>query len=142
MAARRPTKKWRNPPKGSGMYELTVRGKFSAAHALRGYAGDCARMHGHNWSVEIVVCAETLGPDGLAVDFRDLKSALDEAVSQLDHRYINEVPPFDEINPSSEHIAKWLFEDMSAKVDGLGVRLAGVRVGENDTCSVSYDGNV
>ena len=124
------------------MYELTVRGKFSAAHALREYAGDCARMHGHNWSVEIVVRAESLGPDGLAVDFRDLKSVLDETLSQLDHRYINEVPPFDEINPSSEHIAKWLFERMSAELDGLGVRLARVRVGENDTCSVSYDGNV
>ena len=134
--------KRRNPPKGSEMYELTVRGKFSAAHALREYAGDCARMHGHNWSIEIVVRAETLAPDGLAVDFRDLKSALDETLSQLDHRYINEVPPFDKINPSSEHIAKWLFERMSAKLDALGVRLARVRVGENDTCSVSYDGNV
>lgn len=124
------------------MYELRVRGTFSAAHALRGYAGNCSRVHGHNWSVEMVVRAESVGPDGLAVDFRDLKSVLNDTLSQLDHMYINEVKPFDEINPSSEHIAKWLFERMAARVDGQGVRLSRVRVGENDTCSVSYDGSV
>jgi 6-pyruvoyltetrahydropterin/6-carboxytetrahydropterin synthase len=120
------------------MYELTVRDTFSAAHALRDYDGDCANMHGHNWSVDMVVRAETLGPNGLAADFRDLKSVLHDVLSELDHKLINEVVPFDEINPSSEHIAKWLFERMSAVVEGFGVRLAAIRVGENENCSVSY----
>ena len=122
------------------MYELTVRGKFSAAHALRGYPGDCARVHGHNWSVEIVVTAKTVDQNGLAVDFRNLKDVLNDSLSLLDHQYINDVPPFDKINPSSENIAEWLYKRVSAEVETFGVRLSRVSVGENDSCSVSYDG--
>jgi len=122
------------------MYELTVKSEFSAAHRLRGYQGDCANLHGHNWTVELVVRAETLSPIGLAVDFRELKSALRETLADLDHKNLSELPPFDEISPSSEHIAEWLFEQMAPAVEQLGGRLAAVRVAETDDCSVSYDG--
>jgi len=122
------------------MYELTVEETFSAAHALRGYAGNCANLHGHNWTVELVVRAERLAPTGLAVDFRDMKSVLRETLNGLDHTNLNEVPPFDEISPSSENIARWLFERLSPAIEQFGGRLARVRVAESDDCSVSYDG--
>jgi len=130
----------RRRPGERQMYELTVKSEFSAAHALRGYDGNCANVHGHNWSVELNVRAETLTPVGLAVDFRKLKSILRETLAELDHRNLNEIPPFDELSPSSENVAKWLFERMAPAVERLGGRLAAVRVAENDDCSVSYDG--
>jgi len=122
------------------MYELTVKSEFSAAHALRGYEGNCANVHGHNWSVELTVRSETLTPIGLAVDFRELKSVLRETLVELDHRNLNEIPPFDQLSPSSENIAKWLFDRMAPAVERLAGQLAAVRVAENDNCSVSYDG--
>jgi len=122
------------------MYELTVKGKFSAAHALRGYDGNCANVHGHNWGVEMVVRAENVTSVGLTIDFRRLKSVLHETLAELDHKNLSEIPPFDGLSPSSENIARWLFEKLEPVVGPLGGRLAEIRVAEGDDCSVSYDG--
>ena len=82
-----------------GVYTLTVRTSFAAAHRLRGYEGDCENLHGHNWMVEVTVATEVLDARGIAVDFRAMKNALSRLLARLDHRYVNEVPPFDALNP-------------------------------------------
>jgi len=96
------------------MYRVCVRRHFDAAHALRGYRGKCENMHGHRW--EVVVCASSGELDhlGMAVDFGVLKGALDVILEDLDHHCLNDIPQFGTINPSSEHIAKMVFERMQA----------------------------
>ena len=122
------------------MFTLAVKSKFSAAHALRDYDGDCANLHGHNWTIEMVVGSDSVSETGLAADFRDLKAVLQDILTELDHTNLNNVPPFDKLSPSSENIARWLFEKLSRPVEELGVLLKGIRVSENDECSVTYDG--
>lgn len=99
-----------------GTYTLTVKASFAAAHSLRGYEGNCERLHGHNWVVEVAVEARDLDARGIAVDFRVIKEALREVLLRLDHRLINEVPPFDAWNPSSENIARFVFEEMERRI--------------------------
>jgi 6-pyruvoyltetrahydropterin/6-carboxytetrahydropterin synthase len=120
------------------MYELMVESKFAAAHQLRGYKGKCEKLHGHNWRVTIAVTAERLDEQGLAIDFHDLKSALREVLDQLEHSFLNEIFPFTQINPSSENVAKWIYDSMAKKVDDDNVEVASVTVWESDTASASY----
>ena len=98
------------------MYRVLVKRHFDAAHALRGYRGKCENLHGHRW--EIVVCAqrEDLDHLGMAVDFGVLKRALDGVLKGLDHTCLNEVLPFDAMNPSSENIARVVYEQMEARL--------------------------
>jgi 6-pyruvoyltetrahydropterin/6-carboxytetrahydropterin synthase len=92
----------------SSFYEVMIERNFSSAHQLRGYKGKCENLHGHNYKIEIYARGEELNNIGLLIDFGDLKAAADEVVKYLDHRNINELPPFDEeLNPSAENLAKW-----------------------------------
>jgi len=119
------------------MYELTVHADFAAAHRLREYEGACERLHGHNWKVDVVVGSERLNRLGLVMDFRDLKTALAEVLGRLDHEFLNEKPPFDTINPSTENIAKWVCEQLSARMpEGVAVR--SVTAWETDRCGATY----
>jgi 6-pyruvoyltetrahydropterin/6-carboxytetrahydropterin synthase len=120
------------------MYELMVETSFSAAHQLRGYKGKCENLHGHNWRVQVVLQSEKLNDIGLAMDFHDIKKMTNEFVSTLDHATLNEVFPFTEINPSSEHIAKWLFDSLEKKIGGDSIHVASVTVWESDTASATY----
>lgn len=120
-----------------GRYALTVRTSFAAAHRLREYEGNCERLHGHNWLVEVTVESSGLDSRGMAVDFRAIKGALGEALGGLDHRYLNEVPPFDALNPSSENLARHLFEEMERKFPGP-VRVARVTVWESEDARAEY----
>lgn len=123
------------------MYEVTVEGRFSAAHNLRGYDGDCERLHGHNYQVRASVRVAGLGADGLAVDFRDLKRALGEVTKELDHQYINkDVPAFaeGEMNPTTENLARFVFEQLAGRKLAGGARIANVTVWESPGCSVTY----
>ncbi len=120
-----------------GLYALTVRTSFAAAHRLREYEGNCERLHGHNWQVEVTVESETLDSRGMAVDFRAIKGALGELLAGFDHRYLNEVPPFDGLNPSSENIARHLFEEMERKIPPP-VRVARVAVWESEDARAEY----
>ena len=120
------------------MYEISVVTDFSAAHSLRGYDGKCANVHGHNWRVRVTVRAGETGADGIAIDFRDLKRLTNEVLARLDHTHINEVEPFDRINPTSENIARWLSEQLEPRLTPSHVRLVRVDVQENDTSRVSY----
>lgn len=120
------------------MYELMVESKFSAAHQLRGYKGKCEKLHGHNWRVTVAVTAERLDEQGLAIDFHELKSFLREVLDQLEHTFLNEIFPFTQINPSSENLAKWIYDNMAKKIDDGNVEVASVTVWESDTASASY----
>lgn len=120
------------------MYELMIEHRFSAAHQLRGYKGKCENLHGHNWKVQIHVIADKLNDIDLAIDFHELKDMASEVLSALDHSMLNEVFPFTEINPSSENIAKWIFDSMRKKVDTEHLRVSAVSVWESDTASATY----
>jgi len=120
------------------MYELSVEVGFSAAHQLRGYKGNCENMHGHNWRAQISVMAERLNEIDIAMDFRDLKKIAREVVLPLDHAFLNEVFPFTEKNPSSENIAKWIYDTLKKKINNGNLRVASVTIWESDTASASY----
>ncbi|MEK6528356.1 MAG: 6-carboxytetrahydropterin synthase QueD [Nitrospirota bacterium] len=120
------------------MYDLTVESQFSAAHQLRGYKGKCENMHGHNWRVQIAVTAGRLNDIGLAIDFHELKNITNETLSSLDHSVLNEVFPFTEINPSSENIAKWLYDSIKKRLGSNIVKIASVTVWEGETASATY----
>jgi 6-pyruvoyltetrahydropterin/6-carboxytetrahydropterin synthase len=120
------------------MYELKILSQFAAAHQLRESGGKCEQMHGHNWKVEVYVRGDELGDDGLLIDFHDVKKATAEVVDEIDHRYLNEVAPFDRLNPSSENIARHLFESISKRLDSDRVRVHRVTAWESDTACASY----
>ncbi len=120
------------------MYELMIETTFSAAHALRGYKGKCEALHGHNWKVQVHVVADRLNEIDIAIDFHDLKKWTNELLAQLDHRFLNDVFPFTEINPSSENIARWIYENLKKRINSEHVRLSAVTVWESDTASATY----
>ena len=95
------------------MYEIKVFREFSAAHRVEDYPGNCERLHGHNWKVEVAVRTAELDSLGMVMDFRRLKEVTDGALEALDHRVLNDTPPFDRINPTAEHIAKHLFVEIA-----------------------------
>ncbi|HDP26414.1 MAG TPA: 6-carboxytetrahydropterin synthase QueD [Deltaproteobacteria bacterium] len=119
------------------MFQAKVVDSFSAAHRLRGYQGDCERLHGHNYRVEVTVKSHTLDGTGIVMDFRDLKTLLKKTLDELDHRYLNDLPWFQEQNPSAEHIARAIFEHLSPSIPSP-VTLKEVVVWENEACCVSY----
>jgi len=90
-------------------YRVSVVRGFSAAHALRGYKGKCEKLHGHNWKIKASLTAAKLDKTGMAMDFTDIKSALDGVLAKLDHSYLNETSPFDKINPTAENIAEYIY---------------------------------
>ena len=115
-------------------FEASVQSSFSAAHRLRGYKGRCENMHGHNWKVELSVVAEGLNKQGIVVDFVDLKKALNKVLMQLDHKVLNDIRYFKKINPTSENIAKYIYD----RVKGQGLRVKSVSVWETDTSCATY----
>jgi 6-pyruvoyltetrahydropterin/6-carboxytetrahydropterin synthase len=120
------------------MFELSVEVSFSAAHQLRGYRGKCENMHGHNWRVQVSVMAQELNNIDIAIDFHDLKRMARDVIAPLDHAYLNDLFPFTEKNPSSENIAKWIFDSLKKKITEENVRVSAVTVWESDTASATY----
>ncbi len=120
------------------MFEVSVEYSFAAGHALRNYKGKCENVHGHNYRVQVIVAGETLNSAGLLVDFADLKAGIRALVDRLDHRFLNEVEPFDQINPSAENLAKHLGDGLRARLQDQGLRLQAVTVWETDTASATY----
>ena len=119
------------------MYELVVESEFSAAHRLREYPGACEKLHGHNWRVEVTVESENLNELGLVMDFRELKRLVSEVVSRFDHVFLNELPDFDERNPSTENMARIIFEEFSRRMPER-VRVNSVMVWESSRCGARY----
>jgi len=120
------------------MYEVYKEKSFSGAHHLRGYEGKCEAVHGHNWKVRAFVGASQLDSLGMVVDFKKLKQALGEVSDILDHKDLNATPPFDEINPSAENIAKFLFDELSGRLNDERVRVTAVSVWESERACATY----
>jgi 6-pyruvoyltetrahydropterin/6-carboxytetrahydropterin synthase len=123
----------------AGSFEIMIERNFSSAHQLRGYKGKCENLHGHNYKVEIFARGRELDNIGLLIDFGDLKQAADEIVNYLDHRNINELPPFDEeLNPSAENLARYFLERIGEQVGDERVQVYKVRVFETPTSVATY----
>jgi 6-pyruvoyltetrahydropterin/6-carboxytetrahydropterin synthase len=118
------------------MYYVSVRRHFDAAHGLRGYNGKCEKFHGHRFEVVARVAASQLDRLGMAYDFRALKKDLEPIIDRLDHTNLNETPPFDEINPSSENIARFIYDELKKS---LKVRLESVEVWESPDAWATYE---
>lgn len=122
----------------AGSYLLKVLVEFCAAHALRGYVGDCARLHGHNWKIEAEIKTSGVNDIGIAIDFKDIKRALKEIADTLDHRYLNEIPPFDTINPTAENVAAWFYQQLKPQITGNTAKLIAISLWETERSSVRY----
>ncbi len=120
------------------MYQVSVEQHFDAAHFLRGYHGKCEALHGHRFRVVVKVTASRVNDIGMAYDFTELKQHLDGIISRFDHTCLNDVPPFDRINPSSENIATTICNELQAKLAGAPVSLSSVEVWESPQSGVAY----
>jgi len=120
------------------MFEAIVAMDFSAAHNLRGYRGRCEALHGHNWKVEVAVAARRLDKIGMVADFGEIKKHLRTVLEVLDHRHLNGIAPFDRINPTSENIAKWVFEEMRRRFRSARYRVSWVKVWETAASCAIY----
>lgn len=119
------------------MYQLTVKGHFDAAHALRGYPGECRNLHGHTWDVEVTVAGDELDSIGIVYDFKALKDDLNSVLSDYDHVFINDVPPFDELTPTAENLARVIYDRLAEQVDPR-VRVHEVSVWESPIAKLTY----
>ena len=120
------------------MYEITVKTTFSAAHRLKGYDGKFENLHGHNWIAIVTVQADKLDSMEVGIDFVKLKRKIEEILSQLDYKTINDVSPFDEKNPSAENIAHWLFKLLKTDINSGTVRIHRVEIKEFEDCGAAY----
>ena len=120
------------------VYQISVEQHFDAAHFLRGYKGKCEALHGHRFRVVVRVAAAALNDIGLAYDFTDLKQHLGGIIARFDHVCLNDVAPFDEINPSSENIARTVYHQLEPLLSGAPVSLASVEVWESPQSHVAY----
>lgn len=111
---------------------------FAAAHTLNGYPGDCARMHGHNWKIEVQVRGSKLNEIGMVIDFKEIKRHAKEVVKELDHTYLNEHPHFKELNPTAENIAVYLFHEIQKRIANPDIKMHSITVWENDRNCVIY----
>ncbi len=122
----------------AGVFEVYVKTHFSAAHRLCGYPGDCARIHGHNWEVEVTVRCMELNRIGIGVDFRDIEEAVRDTLSMMDHRDLNELPAFMDTNPTSENLARLLYSELSNKLNSADVRVSRIKVSETPGAGAAY----
>jgi len=116
------------------MYSLKVESSFSSAHNLRAYKGRCEKLHGHNWKIEAVTESADLDKIGMVLDFKLIKNELNEILDKLDHKYLNKIKPFDKTNPTSENIARFIYETLKPKIAGL----KSITVWENSTSCAAY----
>lgn len=120
------------------LHEVMIQMSFSSAHYLRDYVGKCANLHGHNYKVEVHARGRKLDQIGMLIDFSDLKAATKQVVDYLDHRNINDLPPFDrEINSTAEEIAAYFLREVGAQINNDRIQIYKVRLWETDNCVVS-----
>ena len=122
------------------MFHIFIKSHFSAGHHLRDYPGNCERPHGHNWKVEVTVKADSLDNLGMGLDFKALKNEVNKILDTLDHHDLNEHADFQSVNPSSENIAVYIFNNLQniLSTDRYGVHSVTVR--ETDNSGVTYFG--
>jgi 6-pyruvoyltetrahydropterin/6-carboxytetrahydropterin synthase len=120
------------------MFEISVEYTFAAGHALRGYKGKCENVHGHNYKVQVMVGGDQLDSTGLLLDFVELRATIKGLVERLDHRFLNDLEPFDKLNPSAENLAKYFYDELAPKVRERGQQIQAVKIWETDTTSATY----
>ena len=121
------------------MYELIVQTWFSAAHRLREYQGNCENLHGHNWKLDVRLRSDRLDSLGMVADFREIKRLVRGVVDRLDHQYLNDVPPFTGVNPTTENVARFVYDELAKTLPG-GLTLASVTAWESQNCGATYSG--
>ncbi|HMK36664.1 MAG TPA: 6-carboxytetrahydropterin synthase QueD [Desulfomonilaceae bacterium] len=120
------------------MYEVEITAWFCAAHKLRDYHGKCEHLHGHNYKVTVAARSHRPGRGGMVIDFGDLKKAAAQVLGKVDHGYLNEIPPFDEIEPSAENIACFLFDAIAENLGNEADLLFSVSVWESASSRATY----
>ncbi len=119
------------------MYELVVEKTFAGAHNLRDYDGECERLHGHNWRVEVTLKTEKLNDMGMVMDFKIIKKRLEEILSRFDHTYLNELGEFKQENPTTENVSKVIYDNISEQLPS-GIFVAKVKTWESEKCAAAY----
>ena len=119
-------------------YRLKTITEFASAHTLRDYPGACSRMHGHNWKVELEAITATLDETGMGIDFKKMKNAANEIGDQLDHRYLNDLEPFTQINPTAENIAAYMYREISSRLNSDTIKVCALTLWETDRACVRY----
>jgi 6-pyruvoyltetrahydropterin/6-carboxytetrahydropterin synthase len=117
------------------MYRIKIEGVFSSAHNLKGYKGKCEELHGHNWRIEVAVEKEGLDKAGMVMDFKVLKDKLNRILKNMDHKYLNNIPYFKKVNPTSENIARYIYDTLKKTVSVI----KSVTVWENNTSCATYE---
>ena len=120
------------------MFEVTVKGQFNSAHQIRDYGGKCEELHGHNWLVEARVTKPDVAADGMVIDFAVLKKKLNIILDDLDHKFINDLEPFKTVNPTSENMARHIYQRLSSMISDNDAALSSVSVWETDTSCATY----
>ena len=116
------------------MFEIRVKNEFSAAHNLKNYKGKCENLHGHNWAVETVFAYDAVDKDGLAIDFRRARKLVNNAIEKLDHAYLNKLEAMKGINPTSENVAKFIYDSVKRR----NKKIRSVSVWENERSCTTY----
>lgn len=122
----------------TSVYEIYVKDHFSAAHALDGYDGNCSKIHGHNWIIEIFVQCRQLNAIGIGIDFRDVKESVKKILKKVDHTHLNTLDIFKDINPTSENIARFLYGELETHLNTPYIKVSKVKVSETPGCGSSY----
>ena len=122
------------------MYELTVTSHFSGAHRLRYLHGKCEELHGHNWKVEVFITSGKLNKEGVVMDFTVLKQKVEKVLKSLDHTYLNDLPCFSGQEPSSENIARYIFDKLKVELKGFSVKMTKVSAWESENSCATYFG--
>ena len=120
------------------MFELKVTNHFAGAHQLKMVAKKCENLHGHNWKIEVRVTGKSLNDAGVVMDFGEIKQHVSEIMKSLDHKFLNELECFQDGNPSSENIAKYIAESMQEKITEPDIRVASVTAWESDDACATY----
>lgn len=120
------------------MFDVFIKTHFSAGHHLRNYPGNCEKPHGHNWNVKVTVRATELDELGMGIDFRTVKNAVNTVMNDLDHCDLNNHPAFLDKNPSSENLARYIFQQLTPVLSSERYRLYSVTVGETENTGVTY----
>jgi 6-pyruvoyltetrahydropterin/6-carboxytetrahydropterin synthase len=118
------------------IYEIKIITNFAAAHNLRNFRGKCENLHGHNWKIEVVIRGSMLDEAGMLVDFGEVKQITRDLLASVDHRYLNDLPFFQSHNPSSENIARYIFEKLAERLNSSNRRISRVTAWESsDACA-------
>lgn len=122
----------------SGAYTLKVLTEIAASHIIEGHSGKCARLHGHNWNIEVEVQCIQLDELGMGMDFADLKTETKAVTEPLDHRHLNDMPGFADCNPTAENVAAYVYREVGKRVNRDGLKVTAVTIWETSRASVRY----